>query len=206
MTQVPMETIPACFTAHELVTVQPMAGPVGRLTQQRIVVFIGPDMCGKTEIARALSVAVGIPYWKYDREWDAFKDDPTRFARTVRYGDEYLASFLRASGASMVKDRGYPCEWVYSRAMGRARDDAAVWHADARYAALGADLVLCTRTSYAGIRDDRFPDELGPARLMQIDGLYREFVETTGCRVTRLTVDDEDLGRQIADLRAALVL
>lgn len=174
--------------------------------EQRIVIFIGADMTGKTQIAQALSARTGIPYWKFEGEWSAFKDDPERFSRTVRYGDEYLTSFLRASGASVVKDRGYPCEWVYSRAMDRARDDEAVWHTDARYAALGADLVLCTRSSYAGVRDDMFPTELGPERLAQIDGLYKEFAEMTRCRLVRLIVDDEDLDRQLTELRTVLAL
>ena len=174
--------------------------------RQRIILLCGADMTGKTQIARALSQQTGIPYWKFESEWSAFKDDPALFARTVRYGDEYLASYLRASGASLIKDRGYPCEWVYSRAFDRASDDEAVRHADEQFAALGTVIVWCSRSSYAGISDDLFPGDLGPEKLAQIDALYGEFAELTRCRVIRLNVDDEDLTRELTELRAALDL
>lgn len=193
-------------TACELVTIQPMTGDVGRLTRQSIILFCGADMTGKTQIAQALSRETGIPYWKFESEWTAFKDDPALFARTVRYGDEYLTSFLRQTGASVIKDRGYPCEWVYSRAFGRASDDEAVWRADEQFAALGAMIVWCSRSSYDGISDDLFPGDLGPEKLAQIDGLYAQFAGATRCRVFRLNVDDEDLAREVMELREALQL
>lgn len=174
--------------------------------EQRIIIVVGPDQCGKTQIARALSQQTGIPYWKFESEWSAFKDDPALFARTVRYGDEYLASYLKASGASLIKDRGYPCEWVYSRAFGRASDDEAVRRADEQFAALGTVIVWCTRSSYAGINDDMFPSDLGPEKLAQIDVLYGKFAELSRCRVIRLNVDDEDLARELTEIRAALDL
>jgi hypothetical protein len=51
-----------------------------------------------------------------------------------------------------------------------------------------------------------FPTELGPERLAQIDGLYKEFAEMTRCRLVRLIVDDEDLDRQLTELRTVLAL
>lgn len=174
--------------------------------KQHIVLFCGADMTGKTQIAQALSHATGVPYWKFESEWSAFKDDPALFARTVKYGDEYLTSFLKQTGASVIKDRGYPCEWVYSRAFGRASDDKAVWRADEQFAALGTVIVWCSRSSYVDVSDDLFPGDLGPEKLAQIDRLYAQFMGTTRCRVLRLNVDDEDLTREIKELREALQL
>lgn len=171
---------------------------------QHVIILEGTDMSGKTEIAHALSRELGIPYWKCDREWSAFKGDTSYFRNTVRYGDEYFVSYLRASGASVIKDRGYPSEWVYSRAMGRPRDDEALWHIDMQYAALGATIVLCKRSSYAGISDDLFGAELGPKKLTEIAGLYEQFAVQSRCRIIDLNVDDENLVRELAELRLAL--
>jgi DNA polymerase III delta prime subunit len=171
---------------------------------QRIIILEGPDMTGKTQIAQALSEELTLPYWKCEREWTAFKGDPAYFRNTVRYGDEYLLSYLRATGASIVKDRGYPSEWVYSRAMGREADDAAVLHVDEGYASLGAIIVLCRRSTYVGVSDDLFPLELDSQRLATIDALYGTFAQRTKCRVIHVNVDDCDLRREIAEIKNAL--
>jgi hypothetical protein len=164
----------------------------------------GPDQCAKTEISRALAGHLGVPYFKYEREWSEFKRDPSYFARTVRYSEDFFLSYLRQSGASVVKDRGYPSEWVYSRAFKRTTDDEALTRVDREYAALGATIVFCTRRSFVGIVDDLFPAELDSRRLEQIDTLYRQFIDLTSCRVITLEVDDHDLERQLRTLTAAL--
>lgn len=183
-----------------------MSGRSSTSEKQTIVILEGADMTGKTQIGQALAQELGVTYWKCDREWTAFKGDPAYFRNTVRYGDEYFLSYLRASGASVVKDRGYPSEWVYARVMGRDRDDGAVWHADAMYASLGAVIVLCRRSSYMGVSDDLFPGELGPERLAQIDSLYGEFARLSQCRIIMLNVDDQDLCRELSEIRAALAV
>ena len=171
---------------------------------QRIILFEGPDMTGKTQMAQALSAELSIPYWKCEREWTAFKGDPAYFRRTVRYGDEYFLSYLRASKASIVKDRGFPSEWVYARALGRESDDAAVMHIDESYAALGAVIVLSRRSSYAGLADDLFPSDLDSEQLTRIDALYAEFAAWTKCRIVNINVDDQNLERELAEIKAAL--
>jgi hypothetical protein len=174
--------------------------------RQRVIILVGADQCGKTEIGKALSADLGVPYWKFEREWDQFRGDPAFFARTVRYGDEYFASYLAATGASVVKDRGYPCEWVYSAALRRPSDREAIERADQRYSELGAVVVWCRRSSYAGISDDLFPGALGPEKLEEIDRLYGTFCGWTRCRVIRLNVDDANLDRELEEIRIGLGL
>ena len=41
---------------------------------QRLIIFEGPDLCGKTNIAEAVSKQFGIPVYKSGREHDLFHD------------------------------------------------------------------------------------------------------------------------------------
>jgi hypothetical protein len=88
----------------------------------------------------------------------------------------------------MIMDRGWPCEWVYSRFYNRKTDDEQLFKNDARYAALDSDIVFCYRTSYKGLQDDLDPN-LTSDNLQKIHNLYEEFLKLTKCKVTRICLD-----------------
>ena len=57
---------------------------------QNIIIFEGPDGCGKTNIATALSGHLNIPYFKNESEWEFFENDPSYFVNALTYGDPYF--------------------------------------------------------------------------------------------------------------------
>jgi thymidylate kinase len=125
-----------------------------------------------------------------------FERDPDYFVHALRYGDPYFAAYLKQSGASIILDRSFPSEWVYSRALERHTDHDMLRMVDTMYAELGTKIVLARRSSYEGIIDDEFR-VLDSKMLQRVDELYAEFSEWTSCQTLTLLVDDEDLEREI---------
>lgn len=177
-----------------------MLGKKKTLTKQRIILCEGPDRVGKSEIALALAKKYGIPYIKNTSEWSAGLRNKDYFVNTLRYAEPYFLSYLKQSGASVVLDRSYPSEQVYSEAFGRTTDHDALKFVDEEYAKLGAQIVICHRSSYEGIKDDLFPDDIEERKLQELDDLYTNFASKTKCKVLRLNVDDENLSRELEDI------
>lgn len=173
------------------------------ITKQSVVVFEGPDGCGKTHISQALSNLTGIPYFKNKDEWKNFIDDPAYFVNALTYGDPYFLSYLEQTQASVIIDRWYPSEWVYSRVFGRPTDLRVLRAIDQRAAQLGVKIVMPHRTSYTGVVD-QFADVVTPTVLDRVAVEYREFASWTECKTFFLNVDDEDIERELAEVKQFL--
>lgn len=171
--------------------------------RQRIVFFVGPDMCGKTEISRALSRMTDIPYFKASSEHDAFLSSRVSkrelFLSQLKYADPRVMDLLKQTHQSVLFDRGYPCEFAYSKVFERETDTKMLKHLDEQWASLDARIVLCCRSSYEGITDDLDPTVKGET-LQQIHDAYMDFASWTKCKLLKLNVDDEDLQRELDDV------
>ena len=171
--------------------------------KQRLVFFVGPDMCGKTEISREVSQKLGIPYFKATSEHTSFlssrvsKND--QFMNQLRFADPRVYDLLRQTGHSVVFDRGFPCEYAYSRVLARETDMKMVHHMDEAWASLGACVILCHRSSYTGIVDDLDPS-IEVNMLTKLHAAYWEFASWTKCRLLKLNVDDENLDREANEI------
>lgn len=170
---------------------------------QRIVFFVGPDMCGKTNIAHAVSQATGIPCFKASSEHDSYLSSKASkreaFLNQLRYADPRVFDVLKQTGYSLIFDRGFPCEAVYSRVMGRETDQVMLAHMDEMWASIDARVVFCHRSSYAGIVDDLDPN-IKEVTLQRLHNAYVDFANVTRCKVLRLNVDDEDIVREVSEV------
>jgi len=169
------------------------------MNKQKIVILCGPDRCGKTNIIEELSRRTGIPTFKAKAQREFFVGDRKNFLPFLRFGETTILDMVEQTGQSVLFDRLWPCEWVYSRCFGRETDDIVVRKLDERYSALDALVVVCHRSSYEGIVDDDDPS-VKQATLEKLDGLYRSFAEQAKVRVEFLNVDDEDLDREISQI------
>jgi thymidylate kinase len=160
--------------------------------RQRLVVFEGPDGTGKTSIAQEVSRLTGVPYFKNEDEHTHFLSNPDYFLHAIRYVAPYFTKYLRDTGSSVILDRAWPSEWVYSRVLDRQTDMKAIEWLDRTNAELGTRVVLTYKTSYDSIDD--YPVIVD--RIKQIDRTYAEFATWTHCRVMRLCVDDMNLQAQ----------
>lgn len=172
-------------------------------TKQRVVIFEGPDGCGKTNISQALSELIEVPYFKNKDEWKNFVNDPSYFINALTYGDPYFLSYLEQTQASVIVDRWYPSEWVYSKIFDRPTNMSVLRKIDERAASVGAKIVIPFRSNYDSVVD-QFEDVITPDILVRVDQTYRDFVEWTECDTLLLNVDDEDLTREILEVREFL--
>lgn len=172
-----------------------MKMPVG----QTIVMFCGADRCGKTNIARELSLVTGIPYFKARDEHATYLNDKDAFVKQLRYADPRLCDFVRQTRQSVIMDRAYPCEWSYSKVMGRETDTVMLNKMDAAWATMDTRIVFCYRSSYEGIVDDLDPNITAPV-LQALTNEYRNFSAATRCQKLWLNVDDENLNREVNEV------
>ncbi len=161
--------------------------------------MVGPDRCGKTEIAKALSKRLGISYFKASSEHQAFLSKQEQFINDLRHADPRIYDLLAQTGLSIIFDRGYPCEAAYSKFFKRLTDENMLQRVDELYASLNAKIIICTRASFNGIQDDLNPN-LDETALQQISDLYMEFAKWTKCQTHILYVDDEDINRELSEL------
>lgn len=169
------------------------------MSEQRIIAVVGPDMCGKTEISKALSKKLGLPYYKAASEHDTYLRHPDRFVQQLRYADTRMSDFLKQTGYSVIFDRAWPCEFAYSTVFQRETDVDILHKIDDVYAKMGARVIICHRTSYEGIVDDIDPTTK-EERLKKLDEAYQSFAMWTKCSTLVLNVDDENLKRELVDI------
>ena len=169
-------------------------------SKQQLIVFEGPDGCGKTNISTALSSKLDIPYFKNKDEWKFFIDDPSYFVNALTYGDPYFLSYLEQTGASVIVDRWYPSEWVYSQVFDRPSNMKALEYIDRRAAALGTKIIIPTRSDYS-MEVDQYDSVITPDILSGVHEAYLRFAEWTECDTFFLNVDDEDIIRELTEVQ-----
>lgn len=179
--------------------------------KQNIIFCCGPDMCGKTQIAKELSRRLNIPYFKAKSEHSSAISDShirssldygfanQKFLQQLLIADPRTLDLFTQCGYSIIADRNYPCEWVYSKAFCRPTDPIALDFLDESYAKLGAKIIIAYRSSYKGLTDDLDP-RIDSQKLVKLDALYREFANWTQCETLFLNVDDEDLNREVVEI------
>lgn len=171
------------------------------MTKQLVVIYDGPDACGKTHMAQELARRTGVAYFKNQDEHRYFLKDPDYFVHAIRYVDTYFTSYLESSGVSVILDRAWPSEFVYSHVLGRKTDMGLLRELDDRHAALGTRLIIPYRTSYSRIRDDY---KQVTDNIQRIHDRYMELAAWTKCDRLLLNVDDEDLDRETSETLAFL--
>jgi hypothetical protein len=167
--------------------------------KQKIIILDSPDSCGKTNIGKELSSLTGIPYFKNSDEHKYFLKEPEYFIHAIRYVDTYFTSYLESSGASVILDRAWPSEWVYSQALGRKTDFGVLRELDTRHSHLGTNIVIPYRSDYSNVNDDY---QQVNDNIRKIHDLYMDFSQWTKCKVLLMNVDDENLSREIRDIRS----
>lgn len=173
------------------------------LPKQLVLFFVGPDMCGKTQIAQELAKVTGVPYFKASSEHDSFLSSRASkreaFLNQLRYADPRVFDVLKQTGYGLIFDRGFPCEFAYSTVFKRDTDMNMLVHMDEMWASIDARIIFCSRSSYAGIEDD-LDTSIKEETLQRIHLAYEGFFMWSKCKHFKLNVDDEDLNREVSDI------
>lgn len=159
----------------------------------------GVDMTGKTQIAQELSRQLNVPYFKNTNEWSTDLKSPSYFKNLLIYGGTFLVDFIHQTRHSVILDRHYPSEWVYSRFFNRDTDENVIRKIDEKFAEAGGKIILCRRKSYDGIQDD-LHSYIDSKVLTSLDQLYDEFSKWSKCEILTVWVDDENLEREIQEI------
>lgn len=166
-------------------------------TKQKIVIFDSPDGTGKTNIAVGLAAKLGIPYFKMNTEHENWRNG--KFKEALEFDQTYLLQFLKQTQYSVVIDRAYPAEWVYSQVFNRETNMDLIKKIDEEYARLGTCIVIPVREDYKSARaDELVKNEMLP----KLHDKYMEFRDFTKCSTTTIYVDSykENLNDELAVL------
>lgn len=164
-----------------------------------LYIFIGPDLCGKTEISTNLASLFGWQYYKNKQEFSRFTDETYDAKASFRYETPIVLNFLtqcdfRNNG--VVLDRGIPCEYAYAKALSRDFDEELIWKFDEAFAKLDAKLILCYKTSYKNFEDEYVTEDI-QANVLEY---YREYLTKTKMKHIELCTDSEDLVEEFAQI------
>ena len=168
-----------------------------------MVIFIeGKDGVGKTQIGKELSRELLIPYFKNTME-KAFFDDPE--ITKYRWLDQlYICDFIRQVKCSAIVDRGYLSDVVYTRLF--RKDNIGIvpklMAIDKKFADIGAKVIYCFKDASSHKDDLINLDKYG----VEIDIEYEQIMLATQCEVFRLNTTDENLSKQIGEIKAWLKL
>ena len=174
------------------------------MSKQRVIIMEGTERTGKTNISNALSQRLNIPIFKAQVQKKFFMGDRSQFLPLLRFGETTLADFLEQTGTSVILDRNWPSEIVYSEYFNRPTDPDVVRQLDDAYARMDALVVVCTRLNgYAGFVDE---DDLTikEKQIAEIDALYKKRIPSVKTRHVFLDTSDEDLERELRDIERAL--
>lgn len=154
------------------------------MTRQRIIILEGPDGCGKTNIGQELSRRTGIPYFKPTLERAMWKNNT--FKTALEYDQPYIAQFLEQTGCSVIMDRAYPSEWVYSQVYKRETNPAVLRQVDDAFAKLGAQIIVTWRDDYSKNEKD---DLVQGDKLQLLSDKYFEFIKWSKCDCIPINVN-----------------
>lgn len=168
--------------------------------KQKVIIFSGPDRCGKTNIAQGLAADLHVPYYK-KQEDELWRKG--QFLEALRFGETEKLELVRQARLDVIMDRGYPCEWAYSQVFIRDTDMALLERIDREYARLGAYIIIPLRHDY----DAAQPDSLvSVEKNKELHAVYQEFMKWTRCSTVAIYVDafDNKLGPELEVLKKEL--
>lgn len=169
--------------------------------KQNILILEGPDGVGKTTIGKELARQTGIPYFRHEGDHDYWRRGVLK--QHIEFSQPYFVQFLEQTGHSVIVDRAYTSEWVYSSVYGRETCSEVLEDVDARMASLGAVILLFLRRNYAFNKDD----ELVTAdKLEKLHDGYLKLRRWTRCAVITMHTDffGDNLERQLPQLHKYL--
>jgi thymidylate kinase len=164
------------------------------MNKQRVILMEGADGVGKTEIGRYLANLYGIPYFRMPSQHENWRKG--QFKTALEFDQTYLAEFLMQTNHSVVVDRAWPSEWVYSQVYARDTNWELLEALDSLWMSMEAWIIIPLRRSFERARED---EVVTKSKLPLIQQKYLEFAEWTECNVITFYVDDPVINCSIAE-------
>lgn len=158
------------------------------------IIFEGPDGSGKTTIAKALSDALNIPYFKQRKGFE--RAQKGRTIDITKYGDRILLDFIEQTHMSVIMDRFYPTEWVYGQVMSREVDIESLFYLDRHMMSIDPFLILCVKDDVDSYIDS--DNHLHRDKVLSVLQKYYDFIEWTHIQnILVINTTDQDLEGQL---------
>jgi len=158
-----------------------------------IIIFEGPDRCGKTEIAKNLADILDYQYFKNTEEHNNFKKGSFNVSIELKYITSLLSN-IEVKGNGIIFDRFFISEYVYAKMYKRSLNLKEIKHYDSLYAKSNAKIIYCYKDKYR-----TYDDEIIDIKhINKIKKLYEQYFNKTEIKVFKLKTDDEDLINQLA--------
>jgi len=165
--------------------------------RQFIIHFVGHDNAGKTSIAKELSSRLKIPYFNNPTNAEYHTNNP--IANIAKLHAEGLLeySLLNQIGFSMIRDRNYVCERVYSTLYNRETDIEFLNELHKAYCIFpDFYIIYCHKDGFK----EKFEDEY--VKEEEVFGLKMLYEATLSLlphqeKILRLNTTNEDLEEQI---------
>lgn len=179
-------------------------------SKQYILHFTGHDLAGKTSIAKELSKQIEIPYFRNPNNKNYFnqKNDflnPVEYAKhsnTLLHAEGGLEiNFLNQTGYSIIRDRSYICEMVYSVVYNRVTDLDFIRLLHESYCSIpGFFIIFCFKEFF----NKKFEDDcVKEDEIEQLKTIYKAQISllTHQEKIMWLDTTDEDLDLQILKIK-----
>lgn len=161
---------------------------------QRIIIFGGPDGVGKTTLAKRLSTMLDIPYFKPSSQRQFAMDGGQVFREQTRWGEPKLMDFLMQTKHSAIMDRGFPCDYAYSKVLGRETAWGTITLMDEGYSRMGALLVIVCSADYTKLARDEFEKVADPEVQRKLEAAYWDYGYKTKMKCIIITTQPGLMG------------
>lgn len=158
----------------------------------KVIVSIGADSTGKTEISKQLCNMCDFTYYKNKFEGQTrftCGEDPKL---AFKYETQTIFNFIEQlpDSISLVLDRGIPCEYVYAKTLNRPFDEDLVWYYDKKLAEIDARFLYFYKTEYEKPFEDEFVSEDIQSKVCEY---YDEYLSKTKCKFAKIDTTSCDL-------------
>ncbi len=170
-----------------------------------ILIFEGPDRVGKSTIASRMSEILNIPVFKRSldeiKEKTLFTDNKFNFKDAMIYDQTYIVDFLKQTNTSVIFDRAFPSEYVYSKVFNRETNEEILELVDKKFSELNTFIIICLRMKYK--YDDEFVNK---DNIKLLHDMYKkDFYIWTKCNTIKLYTDSECLSDEISQIMQFIV-
>mgnify|MGYP001573055098 CR=1 FL=1 len=155
------------------------------------IIICGPDLVGKTNIAAELSRVSGVPVYKSGREHKLFNEKDAQY-NVLKWGVYEVLRLVEVCDLSIIFDRSFTCEYVYSKVYKRNSDDGLVREYDRWWDSLDGKIVFLDKPKMDG------KDELiNPEKYDEIRTRYEDYKKITQCKHLTIDTSDYDIYKQV---------
>ena len=162
------------------------------------LIIEGHDGAGKTSLSKALSAKLDVPLYKCSKERTRMhlaNNGANAKLNILRFGIREQLDLIQQCNISVIYDRFFPSEWVYSHILERQTSDELVFEYDEWWSELSGKIIFL----YKDFVEEQ--DELIQSSLLDsIKNRYVEYSKLKQCKFLFLNTTDKNVDNQLTKI------